>query len=215
MSRDPYADLPQLPWFELTSDGIADRPGAGSPAAQRHLRARRRGPVSAVVVDAGLPMRPRASPSRRMTRTHPRRAASGTGRSSTCPRGVTALAAGAGEESGDALPRRFLPASQRRRPGAVSRRRSTAGSPDSHHYHFVVRRRRRPIAGHRRGCIRGVARVQTCSRARSPARGDRPRLRPLDHRRQRRLTISSTQPAMHGHVGAAPVPAVRSWPRGR
>src|ERR1700686_2315562 len=33
MSRDPYADLPQVPWFELTSQDIKD--GEEVPVAQR------------------------------------------------------------------------------------------------------------------------------------------------------------------------------------
>ena len=33
MSRDPYADLPQVPWFSLSSDDIKD--GEQLPSAQR------------------------------------------------------------------------------------------------------------------------------------------------------------------------------------
>jgi hypothetical protein len=136
MSRDPYADLPQLPWFELTSDEIADG---------RELALPQRSGIFGLGGEDRSPRLswsgfPEATQGFAVTVYDPDApTASGFWHWAVVdvPAGVTALAAGAGEESGDALPRGSF---QLRNDAGLARYLGAAPPPGHgpHHYHFVV-----------------------------------------------------------------------------
>lgn len=136
MGRDPYADLPQVPWFELTSPDIND--GEEVPAAQRS------GIFGAGGEDRspGLSWTgfPEGTQSFAVTVYDPDApTASGFWHWAVVdiPGGVTQLPAGAGDGSGDDLPGQAF---QLRNDGGVARYIGAAPPPGHgrHTYHFVV-----------------------------------------------------------------------------
>ncbi len=136
MGRDPYAELPQLPWFELTSQDI--EAGQEVPVAQRS------GILGAGGDDRSPELSwtgfPEGTQSFAVTVYDPDApTASGFWHWAVVDLtvSVTQLPAGAGEESGDALPD---PAFQLRGDGGAARYIGAAPPPGHgrHHYHFVV-----------------------------------------------------------------------------
>ena len=173
----------------------------------RRLRARASHRHPGPGAGAGFPRRPRASPSPCMTPTHPRRAASGTGRSSTC-RGRHRAGRGRGRGIRRRVAAWFLPASHH----AGLARYLGGGPPPGHgsrHYHFVVHAVDVPSLGIGADASATLLGFNLFTHRLAGARS---RPSDADRRRQRRLTISSTQPAMHGHVV---LPRYRLSGRGR
>lgn len=136
MSRDPYADLPQAPWFELTSDDIEDGKELAPP---------QRSAIFGLVGEDRSPQLswsgfPEATQSFAVTVYDPEApTASGFWHWAVVdiPKDVTELRAGAGDDSGDALP---SGAFQLRTDAGVARFVGAAPPPGhgTHHYHFVV-----------------------------------------------------------------------------
>jgi Raf kinase inhibitor-like YbhB/YbcL family protein len=135
MSRDPYADLPQVPWFELTSQDINS--GEEVPVAQRS------GIFGAGGEDRSPELSwtgfPEGSQSFAVTVYDPDApTASGFWHWAVVdiPASVTQLPSGAGEESGDLPGQAF----QLRGDGGAARYIGAAPPPGHgrHNYHFVV-----------------------------------------------------------------------------
>jgi hypothetical protein len=136
MSRDPYAELPQVPWFALTSRDIAE--GEEVPVAQRS------GIFGAGGEDRSPQLSwtgfPEGTQGFAVTVYDPDApTASGFWHWAVVdlPVTVTELPAGAGEESGADLPN---PAFQLRNDAGLARYLGAAPPPGHgrHHYHFVV-----------------------------------------------------------------------------
>jgi Raf kinase inhibitor-like YbhB/YbcL family protein len=136
MSRDPYANLPQVPWFELTSQDIKD--GEEVPVAQRS------GIFGAGGEDRSPALSwtgfPDGTGSFAVTVYDPDApTASGFWHWAVVdiPADVTQLPAGAGDESGADLP---APAFQLRNDGGAARFIGAAPPPGHgrHLYHVVV-----------------------------------------------------------------------------
>jgi Raf kinase inhibitor-like YbhB/YbcL family protein len=136
MSRDPYADLPQVPWFTLASEDIKD--GEQLPVAQ----------LSGIFGAGGEDVSPQLSwsgfpegtKSFAVTVYDPDApTASGFWHWAVVdlPGGVTSLPAGAGDESGRGLP---SGAFQLRNDASIARYIGAAPPPGHgrHHYHVVV-----------------------------------------------------------------------------
>jgi Raf kinase inhibitor-like YbhB/YbcL family protein len=136
MSRDPYADLPQVPWFTLTSQDIKD--GEQLPMAQ----------VSGIFGAGGEDVSPQLSwsgfpagtKSFAVTVYDPDApTASGFWHWAVVdlPADTTQLPTGAGDENGSGLP---SGAFQLRNDGSISRYAGAAPPPGHgrHHYNVVV-----------------------------------------------------------------------------
>ncbi len=136
MSRDPYADLPQVPWFDLTSDDIEDG---------RELALPHRSGIFGLGGEDRSPQLswsgyPKATQGFAVTMYDPDApTASGFWHWAVVdvPADVTELPAGAGDEPGEALPRGSF---QLRNDGGLARYLGAAPPPGhgTHHYHFVV-----------------------------------------------------------------------------
>jgi Raf kinase inhibitor-like YbhB/YbcL family protein len=136
MSRDPYADLPQLPWFELTSNDI--KAGEEVPTALRS------GIFGAGGEDRSPELSwtgfPEGTQSFVVTVYDPDApTASGFWHWAVVdiPTSVTHLPTGAGEESGDAIPGQAF---QLRNDAGLARYLGAAPPPGHgrHDYHYVV-----------------------------------------------------------------------------
>ena len=136
MSRDPYADLPQVPWFTLSSDDITD--GEQLPPAQRSGMMGAGGEdVSPALSWSGFPD---ATKSFVVTMYDPDApTASGFWHWALVdvPLDVTSLAAGAGDAGGASLP---AGAFQLRNDAGIAGYVGAAPPPGHgpHHYHVVV-----------------------------------------------------------------------------
>ena len=136
MSRDPYADLPQVPWFSLTSKDIED--GRPLPAAQLSGIFGAGGEdVSPELSWSGFP---EATRSFAVTVYDPDApTASGFWHWAVVdvPGAVTSVPAGAGDDGGEGLP---PGAFQLRNDAGLARFLGAAPPPGHgrHHYHFVV-----------------------------------------------------------------------------
>jgi Raf kinase inhibitor-like YbhB/YbcL family protein len=136
MSRDPYADLPEAPWFTLSSDDITE--GEQLPAAQRS------GIMGAGGEDASPALSwsgfPQATKSFVVTMYDPDApTASGFWHWAVVdvPLDVTSLAAGAGDQSGTSLPQgAFHLRNDANIAGYVGAAPPSGHGP--HHYHVVV-----------------------------------------------------------------------------
>ena len=136
MSRDPYADLPQVPWFSLSSDDIKD--GEQLPSAQRSGIFGAGGEdVSPALSWSGFP---EGTKSFAVTVYDPDApTASGFWHWAVVdlPSSVTSLPAGAGDQAGQGLP---SGAFHLRNDGGLAGYIGAAPPPGHgpHQYHFVV-----------------------------------------------------------------------------
>ncbi|HEV7678031.1 MAG TPA: YbhB/YbcL family Raf kinase inhibitor-like protein [Candidatus Dormibacteraeota bacterium] len=136
MSRDPYADLPERPWFTLTSEDIAD--GAELPAAQRSgLFGAGGQDVSPQLSWSDVPAGTKSFAVTVYDPDAPTASGFWHWAVANIPAAVTSLATGAGDEGGAGLPAGALSL----RNDAGMTRYLGAAPPQGHgphHYHFVV-----------------------------------------------------------------------------
>ena len=172
MSRDPYADLPQVPWFSLSSDDIKD--GEQVPPAQRSGIFGAGGEdVSPGLSWSGFP---EGTKSFAVTVYDPDApTASGFWHWAVVdlPSRVTSLPAGAGDHAGSGPAIGCLSSSQRRRARRLHRRGAAAGARSSP-VPLRGARGRHPVARHRPRTPRPRFSASICSRTRSAARASSP-----------------------------------------
>jgi Raf kinase inhibitor-like YbhB/YbcL family protein len=135
MSRDPYADLPQVPWFELTSQDVNS--GEEVPVAQRSGIFGAGGEDRSPELSwTGFPERTQSFAVTVYDPDAPTASGFWHWAVVDIPASVTQLPSGAGEESGDLPGQAF----QLRGDGGVARYLGAAPPPGHgrHNYHFVV-----------------------------------------------------------------------------